>query len=67
MLSYEPNFQGLSEVANISKGAKYFTEWELYKKGDIFVDPAFRSAMVDKGAKLEPELQQYINGLLLGY
>lgn len=54
-------------MANISKGAKYFTEWELYKKGNISVDPAFRSAMIDKAAKLEPELQQYINGLLLGY
>ncbi|MFG0401138.1 hypothetical protein [Pseudomonas sp. zjy_11] len=54
-------------MANTSKGAKSFTECELYKKGDISVDPAFRSAMVDKGAKLEPELQQYVNGLLLGY
>jgi len=67
VLNYEPNFQGLSEVANASKGAKSFTEWELYKKGNIFVDPAFRSAMIDKAAKLESELQQYINGLLLGY
>jgi len=54
-------------VANTSKGAKYFTEWELYKKGDVSVGPAFRSAMIDKAAKLEPELQQYINDLLLGY
>ncbi len=67
VLNYEPNFQGLSEVANTSKGAKSFTEWELYKKGNISVDPAFRSAMMDKAAKLEPELQQYINGLILGY
>ena len=54
-------------MANTSKGAKSFTEWELYKKGNIFVDPAFRSAMIDKAAKLESELQQYINGLLLVY
>ena len=67
VLKYEPNLQGLSEVANTSKGAKSFTEWELYKKGGISVGPAFRSAMIDKAAKLEPELQQYINGLLLGY
>lgn len=37
------------------------------RKGNISVDPAFRSAMIDKAAKLESELQQYINGLLLGY
>ena len=67
VLNYEPNFQGLSEIANTSKGARSFAEWELYKKGDIPVDPAFRSAMMDKAAKLEPELQQYINGLLSGY
>ncbi|MNG96437.1 hypothetical protein D3C76_730630 [compost metagenome] len=54
-------------MANTSKGEKSFTEWELYKKGNISVDPAFRSAMIDKAAKLESELQQYINGLLLGY
>ncbi|QHG65307.1 PAAR domain-containing protein [Pseudomonas putida] len=67
VLNYEPNFQGLSEVANTSKGAKSFAEWELYKKGDIPVDPAFRSAMMEKAVKLEPEIQQYIHGLLSGY
>ncbi|WP_323601736.1 hypothetical protein [Pseudomonas putida] len=67
VLNYEPNFQGLSEVANTSKGAKSFTEWELYKNGGISVDLAFRSAVIDKAAKLESELKQYINGLLLEY
>ncbi|ANY86661.1 hypothetical protein [Pseudomonas putida] len=67
VLNYEPNFQGLSEVANTSKGAKSFAEWELYRKGNIPVDPAFRSVMMDKASKLDPELQQYMNGLLSGY
>lgn len=67
VLNYEPNLQGLSEVENIPKGAKSFAEWEQYNKGDVGVDLAFRSAMVDKAAKLQSELQQYINGLILGY
>ncbi|VVP49708.1 hypothetical protein PS874_05163 [Pseudomonas fluorescens] len=67
VLNYERNFQGLSEVANTSKGAKSFGEWVSYKKGGIDVDPAFRSSMIDKAAKLEPEIQQHITNLLLGY
>ena len=67
VLNYERNFQGLSEVANTSKGAKSFVEWTSYKKGGIEVDPAFRSGMIDKAAKLEPEIQQHITNLLSGY
>ncbi|KAA0994808.1 type IV secretion protein Rhs [Pseudomonas sp. ANT_J12] len=67
VLNYEKNFQGLSEVANTSKGAKSFGEWVSYKKGGIDVDPAFRSSMIDKAAKLEPEIQQHIVNLLSGY
>jgi hypothetical protein len=54
-------------VANTSKGAKSNSEWVSYKKGGIDVDPAFRSSMIDKAAKLEPEIQQHITNLLSGY
>jgi len=37
---------------------KSFVEWELYKKGDIPVDPAFRSVMIYKAVKLESEIQE---------
>jgi len=57
----------LIELGNRKQPSGCQRRVELYKKGNISVDPAFRSAMMDKAAKLEPELQQYINGLLLGY
>ncbi|MEX5695099.1 hypothetical protein ABFV48_27215, partial [Pseudomonas syringae] len=54
-------------VANTSKGAKSNSEWVSYKKGGIDVDPAFRSSMIDKAAKLEPEIKKNITNLLSGY
>lgn len=51
VLNYEKNFQGVSEVANTSKGAKSFAEWTSYKKGGIDVDPEFRSVMIDKASQ----------------
>ena len=67
ILNYEPNFTGLSEVANTSKGAKSFSEWTSYKKGNIAVDPAFRSSMIDRAQALKPEIQQAINNILSRY
>jgi hypothetical protein len=67
VLNYEPNFIGLSEIANTSKGAKSYAEWNFYKKGDIEVAPVFRSSMMRREAELGPEIQSHIYSLLDGY
>ncbi|MFP3924306.1 PAAR domain-containing protein [Pseudomonas sp. W5-36] len=67
VLNYKPNFIGLSETANTSKGAKSYAEWTSYKKGGVEVDPAFRSSMMRREAELEPEIQSHIYSLLDGY
>ncbi|MFK3940348.1 PAAR domain-containing protein [Pseudomonas monteilii] len=67
VVNYEPNIEGLSATANTSKGAKSFAEWDYYKKGNIHVDPIFRARMIEKSARMEVELQMYINEILSTY
>jgi uncharacterized Zn-binding protein involved in type VI secretion len=67
VLNYEPNFVGLSEVANTSKGAQSFSEWTGYKKGNIEVDPAFKTGMIERSEALKPEIQQLIYDKLSKY
>jgi hypothetical protein len=67
VLNYEPNFIGLSEIANTSKGAKSYAEWSFYKKGDIEDAPVFRSSMMRREAERGPEIQSHIYSLLDGY
>lgn len=64
VLNHKPNFAPLSETANTSRGAKSYEQWTRYKKGNIDVDPTFRSSMMERAAKLEIELQDKIHGLL---
>ncbi|HDS0917277.1 TPA: PAAR domain-containing protein [Pseudomonas putida] len=64
ILNYKPNFHGLSETANTSRGAKTYSEWTQYKKGGVDVDPGFRSSMMERAMKLEVELQEMISGVL---
>ncbi|HYQ51707.1 MAG TPA: hypothetical protein VES70_14945 [Pseudomonas sp.] len=64
VLKNKPNFHGLSETANTSRGAKTYAEWTPYKKGGVDVDPGFRSSMMEQAAKLEVELQEMISGFL---
>lgn len=64
VLNHKPNFHGLSETANTSRGAKTYAEWTRYKKGGVDVDPGFRSSMMERAAKLEVELQEMIFGFL---
>lgn len=64
VLNHKPNFHGLSETANTSRGAKTYSEWTHYKKGEIHVDPAFRNSMIERANKLELELQKKISSFL---
>lgn len=64
VLNHKPNFAPLSETANTSRGAKTYEQWTRYKKGNVDVDPSFRSSMMERAAKLEVELQEKIYGLL---
>jgi len=64
VLNHKPNFSPLSETANTSRGAKTYEQWTRYKKGNVDVDPAFRSSMMERAAKLEVELQEKIYSLL---
>ncbi|WP_211230855.1 hypothetical protein [Pseudomonas parafulva] len=64
VLNHKPNFHGLSETANTSRGAKNFSEWTTYKKGGIDVDASFRSSMIERAKKSETELQEMITSLL---
>jgi uncharacterized Zn-binding protein involved in type VI secretion len=64
VLNHKQNFAPLSETANTSRGAKTYEQWTRYKKGNVDVDPTFRSSMMERAAKLEVELQEKIYGLL---
>ncbi|URZ08859.1 hypothetical protein CLROS_042530 [Clostridium felsineum] len=55
------NFNGLSEAANKSKGAKSFKEWMIYKKENIEVDPKFREKMIAKEQEIEIKIQKQID------
>ncbi|MEB8714097.1 hypothetical protein P4L01_27015 [Bacillus cereus] len=48
VLNNEENFLGLSEAANKSKGSKSYSDWTIYKKEKIEVDPKFREEMIKK-------------------
>jgi hypothetical protein len=37
VLNYKPNFAGLSEAANTSRGAKTYAEWNRYKKVELML------------------------------
>jgi len=60
VLNNPRNFVGLSETANTSKGARSFSEWTEYKKGEVKVDPTFRENMIAKSEALKVELQEQI-------
>ncbi|HDR8277372.1 TPA: hypothetical protein QC121_004699, partial [Bacillus cereus] len=53
VLNNEENFLGLSEAANKSKGAKSYSDWTIYKKEKIEVNPKFREEMIKKEKELE--------------
>jgi hypothetical protein len=61
VLNNPANFQGLSESANTSKGAKSYEDWTLYKKENIAVDPTFRANMMAKEQSLQGDLQKQID------
>jgi hypothetical protein len=54
----------LSKTANTSKGSKSFSEWTIYKKENIAIDPAFRERMIKKEIELEILLQKQIDQFL---
>ncbi|WBW97144.1 hypothetical protein [Oceanirhabdus sp. W0125-5] len=64
ILNNPDNFIGLSEAANKSKGAKSYSEWTIYKKENIEVDPQFREKMIKKEKELEIQLQKQIDDLV---
>nr|WP_230090758.1 hypothetical protein [Bacillus thuringiensis] len=61
VLNNEENFLGLSEEANKSKGSKSYSDWTIYKKEKIEVDPKFREEMIKKEKELEMKLQKQID------
>ncbi|MEB5652285.1 MULTISPECIES: hypothetical protein [Bacillus] len=61
VLNNEENFLGLSEAANKSKGAKSYSDWTIYKKEKIEVNPKFREEMIKKEKELEMNLQKQID------
>lgn len=61
VLNNEENFLGLSEAANKSKGAKPYSDWTIYKKEKIEVNPKFREEMIKKEKELEMNLQKQID------
>ncbi|MGG0155295.1 hypothetical protein [Bacillus mycoides] len=61
VLNNEENFLGLSEAANKSKGSKSYSDWTIYKKEKIEVDPKFREEMIKKEKELEMKLQKQID------
>jgi len=66
VLNNEKNFLGLSEAANKSKGAKPYSDWTIYKKEKIEVDPKFREEMIKKEKELEMKLQKQIDDFVEG-
>ncbi|WP_246438633.1 hypothetical protein [Listeria portnoyi] len=66
VLNYEENFIGLSETANKSKGPKSYSDWTIYKKEGVEVNPEFRSEMMLKESELEKKLQRLIDELNKG-
>ncbi|TDL77914.1 ribonuclease YeeF family protein [Peribacillus frigoritolerans] len=58
------NFIGLSKTANTSKGSKSYSEWTIYKKENIEIDPIFREKMMKKEIELEIKLQKQIDEFL---
>ncbi|WP_224771187.1 hypothetical protein [Metabacillus idriensis] len=58
------NFIGLSKTANTSKGSKSYSEWTIYKKENIEIDPIFREEMMKKEIELEIKLQKQIDEFL---
>lgn len=61
VLNNEENFLGLSEAANKSKGAKSYSDWTIYKKEKIEINPKFREEMIKKEKELEMNLQKQID------
>ncbi|MHA6533126.1 HNH endonuclease [Paenibacillus sp. BAC0078] len=64
VLNNTENFIGLSKSANTSKQSKTFEEWTHYKKGkkgEIEVNPEFRSKMIQIERELERKLQKQID------
>ncbi|MES9697549.1 T7SS effector LXG polymorphic toxin [Bacillus sp. JJ927] len=59
--NYIENFIGLSESANTSKGPKSYTDWYIYKKENIPVNPEFREKMILKEKELEIKIQEMID------
>ncbi|MCM3359013.1 hypothetical protein M3627_13405 [Psychrobacillus sp. MER TA 171] len=66
VLNNEENFLGLSEAANKSKGSKSYSDWTIYKKENIEVDPKFREEMIKKEKELEMKLQKQIDDFVEG-
>ncbi|MGU3442125.1 hypothetical protein ACLBXI_19320 [Bacillus cereus] len=66
VLNNEENFLGLSEAANKSKGSKSYSDWTIYKKEKIEVDPKFREEMIKKEKELEMKLQKQIDDFVEG-
>ncbi len=64
VLNFTENFVALSPPANMSKGAKSFSEWTHHKGLGQPVDPSFLQKMIAREKKLEPVLQQMIDSLL---
>jgi len=58
------NFTGLTKTANTSKGSKSYSEWTLYKKGNILVNPVFSALMVQAEIRIEGVLQNQIDDLV---
>ncbi|TXR79942.1 hypothetical protein DN396_17265 [Bacillus sp. BF9-10] len=61
VLNNEENFLGLSEAAN-----KSYSDWTIYKKEKIEVDPKFREEMIKKEKELEMKLQKQIDDFVEG-
>ncbi len=63
----EENFDGISESANKSKGAKSYAEWDVYKGGtpeEIRVNEKFRKEMIEREKVLRVKIQEEINNML---
>ncbi|NPC91235.1 hypothetical protein HOO54_02935 [Bacillus sp. WMMC1349] len=59
--NFVENFIGLSETANKSKGPKSYVDWDIYKIGNIPVNPVFRKKMIVKEKELEIKIQKMID------
>lgn len=64
VLNYEPNFHGLSQSANSSRGAQFFMDWTMHRRTGTLVNNDLRVPMIETERALEVRIQEMIYELL---